>query len=292
MAQLLESASTIASPRAAAATGHGVSSLSAAGALAWREMIRFFRQPNRIVGAVGTPIVFWILFGLGLQGSFRAGGTESGPSFLQYYFPGSLVLTMLFTAIFSTISVIEDRREGILQAVLVSPTPRWGMVLGKVLGGTLLALSQALIFLLAVVFLPFWPGLFDLLQLVALLFVAGMALTSVGLVFAWRTDSTQGFHAVMNLVLMPMWLLSGAFFPAPAWSSDLSATQQIMHVAIRLNPLSYSVAGARHLLGGGATPGVWMPSLAVCWTVTILFAALAYLAAWRIAAGPSQGDLT
>jgi ABC-2 type transport system permease protein len=254
-------------------------------------MIRFFRQPNRIIGAVGTPIVFWILFGLGLQGSFRAGGADSGPTFLQYYFPGSLVLTMLFTAIFSTISVIEDRREGILQAVLVSPTPRWAMVLGKVVGGALLALSQALIFLLAVVFLPFWPGLFDLLQLVVLLFVAGMALTSVGLLFAWRTDSTQGFHAVMNLVLMPMWLLSGAFFPAPAWSSDLSPTQQIVHFAIRWNPLSYSVAGARHLLGGGETPGVWLPSLSVCWAVTFLFAAIAYLAAWRIAARPSQGDL-
>lgn len=291
MAQQLESIPAAAPPLAIGAAPRSAPGLPAARALAWRDMIRFFRQPNRIIGAVGTPVVFWILFGLGLQGSFRAGGGESGPSFLQYYFPGSLVLTMLFTAIFSTISVIEDRREGILQAVLVSPTPRWAMVLGKVLGGALLALSQALIFLLAVVFLPFWPGLFDLLQLVVLLFVAGMALTSVGLLFAWRTDSTQGFHAIMNLVLMPMWLLSGAFFPAPAWSPDLTLSQQVMHAAIRLNPLSYGVAGARHLLGGGETAGVWLPSITTCWIITILFAAVTYLAAWRIAAAPSRGDV-
>jgi ABC-2 type transport system permease protein len=165
-------------------------------------------------------------------------------------------------------------------------------VLGKVLGGSLLALTQALLFLLAVVVLPFRPGLFDLLQLVVLLFVAGMALTSVGLLFAWRTDSTQGFHAVMNLVLMPMWLLSGAFFPAPAWSPDLSVSQQLMHVAIRLNPLSYSVAGVRRLLDGGEMAGVWTPSLLECWGITFIFAAIAYLAAWRTAAGSSQGDVT
>jgi ABC-2 type transport system permease protein len=210
---------------------------------------------------------------------------------LQYYFPGSLMLTMLFTAIFSTISVIEDRREGLLQAVLVSPTPRWAMVLGKVLGGSLLALSQAGLFLLAAVLLPQRPGLLDVLQLMVLLFVAGIALTSVGLMFAWRTDSTQGFHAVMNLVLMPLWLLSGAFFPAPAWSPDLSASQQVLHWAIRLNPLSYGVAGARHLLGSASPASIWMPSLAVCWIVTLLFAALAYLAAWRIASAPAPGDL-
>lgn len=265
---------------------------AAAWALAWRELVRFFRQPNRIVGAIGTPVLFWILFGIGLQGSFRAGGSADSPSFLQYYFPGSLMLTMLFTAIFSTISVIEDRREGLLQAVLVSPTPRWAFVLGKILGGSLLALTQALLFLLAAVFLPVRPDLLGLLQLVVLLFVAGMALTSVGLLFAWRTDSTQGFHAVMNLVLMPLWLLSGAFFPAPAWSSDLPVNQQLLHLAIRANPLSYAVAGARHLLGSDSPAGVWLPSLALCWGITLAFAALTYLAAWRTVSGPVRGEMT
>src|SRR5688500_4812303 len=121
--------------------------LTAAQALAWREIVRFFRQRNRIIGSIGTPLVFWLLFGVGLAGSFRvragANSLDSGQqSFLTYFFPGSLLLMVLFTAIFSSISIIEDRREGFLQGVLVAPVPRWAMILGKVLGGGLVAFVQ------------------------------------------------------------------------------------------------------------------------------------------------------
>ncbi|MFM7845419.1 MAG: ABC transporter permease, partial [Planctomycetota bacterium] len=105
--------------------------------LAWRELARFLRQRHRVIGAVGQPLLFWILFGAGLQRSFRlTTDGEGGPNFMEYYFPGTLMLTLLFTAIFATISLIEDRREGFLQAVLVAPVPRWAMVVGKVLGGS------------------------------------------------------------------------------------------------------------------------------------------------------------
>ena len=127
----------------------------AAGTLGWREIVRFFRQRNRVIGAVGQPILFWLLFGAGLHRSFHVGPQDAGgPSFLEYYFPGTLVLILLFTAIFATISIIEDRREGFLQGVLVAPIPRWAMVLGKVLGGTLVALVQGLIFLALALTLP------------------------------------------------------------------------------------------------------------------------------------------
>src|SRR5688572_9300993 len=88
------------------------SPLAATIALTWREMVRFFRQPNRIVGSIGTPLVFWLLLGAGLSGSFRLSAGASEQSFLTYFFPGSLLLIVLFTAIFSSISIIEDRREG------------------------------------------------------------------------------------------------------------------------------------------------------------------------------------
>ena len=104
-----------------------ISPLAAAYALTWREIVRFFRQRNRIVGSIGTPVVFWLLFGAGLSGSFRLGAGASQQSFLTYFFPGSLLLIVLFTAIFSSISIIEDRREGFLQGVLVAPIPRWAM---------------------------------------------------------------------------------------------------------------------------------------------------------------------
>src|SRR5215216_1310434 len=112
--------------------------------LAWREFIRFIRQRNRVIGALATPIVFWLLIGGGMGRSFRGGGE----SYLQYFYPGSLLMILLFTAIFSTISIIEDRREGFLQSVLVAPISPMAIVLGKVLGGTVLAFGQGLIFLL------------------------------------------------------------------------------------------------------------------------------------------------
>ena len=216
--------------------------------LCWRELVRFFRQRNRVIGSIGTPLVMWIIFGLGLDRSFSA-GTSSGaaPGFLHYYFPGSLVLILMFTAIFTSISIIEDRREGFLQSVLVSPVSRSSMVLGKVLGGAIIALIQALLFLSVALFLDVsWsPGRF--VALVALLFAAALMMTSLGFVFAWRMESTQGFHAIMNLVLMPMWLMSGSFFPVPALASS-SVAQMIVHWCMRMNPLTYVVALVRELL--------------------------------------------
>lgn len=216
--------------------------------LCWRELVRFFRQRNRVIGSIGTPLVMWIIFGLGLDRSFSA-GTSSGaaPGFLHYYFPGSLVLILMFTAIFTSISIIEDRREGFLQSVLVSPVSRSSMVLGKVLGGAIIALIQALLFLSVALFLDVsWsPGRF--VALVALLFAAALMMTSLGFVFAWRMESTQGFHAIMNLVLMPMWLMSGSFFPVPALANS-SAAQMAVHWCMRMNPLTYVVALVRELL--------------------------------------------
>src|SRR4051795_10352534 len=143
--------------------------LAAATALCWREIIRFFRQRNRIVGSIGTPLVFWLLFGAGLSSSFRLDAGTTQQSFLTYFFPGSLLLIVLFTAIFSSISIIEDRREGFLQGVLVAPIPRWAMILGKVLGGTFVALVQGLIFLLLGLTLPISLSLAGAAQLILLL---------------------------------------------------------------------------------------------------------------------------
>jgi ABC-2 type transport system permease protein len=268
------------------------SPIAAARALTWREIVRFFRQRNRIVGSIGTPVVFWFLFGTGLSRSFRIGEGDSSPSFLTYFFPGSLLLIVLFTAIFSSISIIEDRREGFLQGVLVAPIPRWAMVLGKVLGGTLVAVAQGLIFLLLGLTLPIEVGPLAGAQLVALLFVASLALTSLGSVFAWKTDSTQGFHAIMNLVLMPLWLLSGGFFPAPTLEAKATLSQWALHWTMRANPLSYAVGGVRRLLAPAAEyPGAWVPELATSWLVTIGFAAGAFALAVWVSRERTTGDL-
>jgi len=266
--------------------------IAAAGSLAWREMLRFFRQRNRIVGSIGTPLVFWLLFGAGLSSSFRVDAGAESQSFLRYFFPGSLLLIVLFTAIFSSISIIEDRREGFLQGVLVSPIPRWSMILGKVLGGTIVAVAQGLIFLLLGLTLPIVLPPLRAIELVMFLFVASLAVTSLGTFFAWKTDSTQGFHAIMNLVLMPMWLLSGGFFPAPALATGASWREWLLGAAMRANPLSYAVGGVRRILSPDAQyHEAWVPGLILSWAVTLAFAAIAFSLAVWISRQRTSGDL-
>lgn len=227
-----------------------------------REVVRFLRQRSRIVGALGTPIVFWLLIGSGLGHSFRSG--EGGGDYLQFAFPGTLVLIVLFTAVFSMISIIEDRKEGFLQGVLAAPVGRSAIVLGKVLGASTLAIVQATLFLLVAPLVGVSLSASGLVAAVAVLMVVSVALSTLGFVMAWSMDSTQGFHAIMNLLLMPMWLLSGAFFPA-------SGASGWIRVLMTINPLTYGVASLRHAMYWGADDlAVGGPSWGLSFTITIL----------------------
>ncbi len=243
--------------------------------LAVREVVRFLRQRSRLIGAIGQPVVFWILFGAGLHGSFAMPGTEgeSALSFQEYFLPGVAVLIVLFTSIFSSISVIQDRNEGFMQGVLVAPVPRSAIVLGKVLGGTALALLQAFLFLIVAPLLQFVNlapemsfafSLSSLVQAAIFLFWISLGLTALGYLFAWKIDSVQGYHGVMSVVLLPMWLLSGAFFPGTgsAWMSGI----------MRLNPLTYGVAGLRRTLVENQDLLSNSPSKTTCVIVTVGFA--------------------
>jgi ABC-2 type transport system permease protein len=251
--------------------------------------VRFVRQPNRVFGAVGQPLIFWLLFGAGLGPSFEMPDAAAGLSYREYFFPGTLVLILLFTAIFATISIIEDRREGFLQSVLVAPLPRWSMVLGKILGGTLIALVAAAVFLLLGFTLDLPLGFVSTLATLGHLFVVGLALTALGFAIAWRMDSTQGFHAIMSVFLLPMWLLSGAFFPpGDNWIGWIMCA----------NPLTYAVAGLRRLLYLEASeevraaafpaslPGGW-----TCGVVTVIFVVVMFWLAWRVSARRTSSDL-
>lgn len=257
--------------------------LRAAAALLWREIVRFLRERNRVFGALVQPIMFWALFGAGLGSSFRPPIGGGGIAYGEYFYPGTVVLILLFTAIFSTISLIEDRREGFLQGVLVAPVPRASIVLGKVLGGTALAVGQGLpVLLLApLAGIPLSAAAFA--AALPVMIVVAFGLTALSFCIAWRMDSTQGFHAIMTVLLMPLWLLSGAFFPArgaPAW----------LRLLMACDPLTYGMASFRRALyapGGPATAD--LPPAALSNGITLMFAAAAFAAALALARRRGRG---
>src|ERR1700690_3979964 len=186
----------------------------------WREVVRFYRQRARVVGVIASPLLFWIVIGSGFGTSFRSSGA-GGQHYLAFFFPGALTMIVLFTAIFTMMSVIEDRKAGFLLSVLVPPVSRSVIVLDNVLGGATLATLQGLIFL---VFAPALGVRFTFASFgmtVLVIFLMSFSLTALGFIIAWPMDSTQAFHAIINLVLIPLWLGSGALFPVSGASGWL-----------------------------------------------------------------------
>lgn len=261
----------------------GIAAFALASATLWqRELVRFFRQPSRVVGALGSPLLFWLLIGSGLGRSFRpadaasagsAAAAAAGAHYLQYFFAGTLLLILLFTAIFSTISLIQDRREGFLQGVMVAPVPRGAIVMGKILGGTTLAVIQGLLFLALAPFAHIPIGPLTGLLVAATSFLVAFALTGLGFLLAWPMESIQGFHAVMNLFLIPMWLLSGALFPA-------SGASGWVRILMAINPLTYGLSLMRYALAPGAPIS---PGVATSLLVTITFGLVTFGISWILA---------
>jgi ABC-2 type transport system permease protein len=224
-------------PQARGSTGIALPAFT----LWWREVVRFYRQRSRVIGVIASPVLFWLVIGSGFGTSFRSGNAAGQQHYLDYFYPGALIMIVLFTSIFTMMSVIEDRKEGFLLSVMVAPVSRSAVVLGKVLGGTTLSTIQGLIFLAFAPFVGVHIGVVQFLLVVLVVFLVSFALTALGFAIAWPMDSTQAFHAIINLFLIPLWLLSGALFP-------LSGASGWLRLLMRINPLTYGVEALRGLL--------------------------------------------
>lgn len=235
-------------------------------ALTRRELVRLVRQPSRIVTSIGVPIILWLLAGSGLSGSFALPSNgEMDISYAQFILPGIVTAVVLFSTIFASMSLIQDRQSGFLQSVLVSPAPRWSVAGSKVLGGTIVTTAQATIVLFAAWGVGLHPGFSGIVLSATAVALTSAAVISMGLALAWWINSTAGFHGIMNAVLMPMWLLSGALFPPSGASTWLGAL-------VRINPLHWctrAIAGPLGIDHAGVT----------AWTVTIAFAGGSFLVA-------------
>ena len=210
-----------------------------------RDLMRFWGEPSRVLVALLQPVVLWLVLGFGLSPTFGLTGFDI--AYTEFLFPGVVMMVLLFSSTFSTISVIEDRSEGFLQAVLAGPGSRSALVAGKCLGAASVALLQAAVFVALAPLAGFslanvaWPLLLSTMALTSL------GVTAFGFTMAWWIDNIQGYQALQATLLLPLWVLCGAVFP-PHQESLTFVT------LMELNPLSYAMSAIRHALYGGQAP--------------------------------------
>lgn len=218
--------------------------------IAYRELLRFFRERTRIVSSFAMPLIFLVIFGEGLSRSM--GNLTPGIDFIQFMYPGIIAMTVFMNSIGSGISVVWDREFGFLKEVLVAPLAPSGIVFGKALGGTTVALMQGLVMLALAPAVGVSISFTLVLKLVPLLVVLALTLSGFGLIIASRMRSQQSFQLVFQVIVFPLNFLSGIFFPVnnvPTW----------MEVISKLNPLTYGVDAIRRLFLAGRIGGHELP---------------------------------
>jgi ABC-2 type transport system permease protein len=218
----------------------------------YRDVLRFSRDRSRIVASMGQPLLFLVVFGGGLSASLGAGVTQQlgDVSYVRFLYPGIVSMAVLFTSIFSAISIVWDREFGFLRELLVAPVSRAAVVLGKALGGSTIAMFQGSILLVLAPIIGVSLDPLLVLELLALMFLMAFAITSLGILVASRLQTMESFQMLINFFVMPMFFLSGAFFPLrglPGWMSALT----------RMDPVAYGVDPMRRaLLGSELAPGI------------------------------------
>ena len=206
-----------------------------------RDLIRFFRERSRIVGMLGQPLLYLLIVGNGFAASFRMPNAPAGTSYLQFMYPGIIGMSVLFTAVFSGISIVWDREFGFLKEVLVAPVPRWTVAMGKTLGGSTVAMIQAAILLILAPLVGVHLSPVVVVEILGILFLIAFALTGFGIFVASRMQSMEGFQMIMNFLIMPLFFLSGALFPMRGLAGWISSLMKV-------DPLTYGVDALRNVL--------------------------------------------
>ena len=218
--------------------------LRTVGMIVRRELIRFKRSPVRIVTGLAQPVIFLFVLGSGLTrliGSGDAGGVD----FQAYLFPGVIAMSVLFSSVFSAISIVWDREFGFLREMLVAPVSRGSLVVGKCLGGATISSAQGMLLLFTAPLVGVHLSVLKVILLAAVLLVLSFSLNAFGVVIASRMQKIESFQVVMTLVVNPMLFFSGALFP-------LSGLPTWLAVATRLNPATYGVDAVRRAVLGDA----------------------------------------
>lgn len=225
-----------------------------------REVKVFFREKERLVSAVVTPLLWIIIFGAGLGSSVEIAGLN----YQAFIFPGIVSMAVLFGSIFYGLYIIWDRKLDFLKEVLVAPVPRSAVFLGKMLGGMSDVLIQAGALLLIGMGLGLVSSFGQVFLALAAAMLISMCIVSLGLIIGANMKSPEGFNLVMSFVMWPMFMLSGALFP-------LDKLPAYLEVLVKLNPLTYGVDMMRYVILGSTDFGVLMDIAA------LLLASLAFI---------------
>jgi len=206
-----------------------------------REFKNFMREPTRLVGMIGQPLLYLLIVGQGIAAGMSLRSGQDSVGYMQFMYPGILGMSVLFTSVFSAVSIIWDREFGFLKEVLVAPVPRWGVAVGKILGGATVAMMQSVVLIALAPVASVGLSPLVVVELLLLCFLMSIAITSLGVFVAATMRSMQGFQMLMNLLIMPLYFLSGAMFPlatAPVW----------MRVLMTFDPLTYGVDALRNVV--------------------------------------------
>ena len=208
-----------------------------------RQIKKYFRSRSRIVGSLGQPLLFLVALGFGFGSIYQQAGRGS---YIQFLAPGIIMMSVLFTAVFSGMDLIWDRQFGFLKETMVAPVSRLEIMLGKTLGGATVAAVQGLIVFILTLLVGFKPQNILMLPVaIGIIILVAVLFTSLGIAMASTMEDMQGFQLIMNFLVMPIFFLSGALFP-------LQGLPRVMEIITRIDPLTYGIDGVRAaLINGG-----------------------------------------
>ena len=216
--------------------------------VAYRELLRFVGERSRMLSSFAMPLLFLVIFGAGFTQT--VGALARGVNYIQFMFPGIIAMTVLTSSLFAGISVVWDREFGFLKEILVAPLSRTGIVLGKAIGGTTVALVQALVMLVLAPVLGVKISVGLVLTLIPVVVILSLGLSGLGILIASFMHSQQGFQILIQILIFPLIFMAGVFFPVnnvPLW----------MEVISKVNPLTYGIDAIRQVfLGSGLGLGV------------------------------------
>lgn len=204
-----------------------------------RQIKRYLRSRSRVLGAIGQPLLFLLALGYGLGSVFKRAG---GGNYIQFLVPGIIAQTILFSAVFWGIQIIWDKQFGFLKETLVAPVSRLKIMIGSALGGATLAAFQGLLVLVVSFALGFRPYSYATLPLALIIMaVLALALACFGSGIASIVNDFQGFQAINQFMVLPLYFLSGAIYP-------LTGVPTLLKIIATINPLSYAIDALRSLL--------------------------------------------